>query len=137
MIQGVQIIIANSNLELLIAKRSPIKSDGSPRIGANRWNFFGGKIDKYEKPIDAAYRELKEEAGLVSNLIFVSSKINEWDLNYDPFYAYLFFGFINHKDVILNDEHTEYKFISLKELDEYDIIGYSKKEILQTLSRIL
>lgn len=141
MIQGVQIIILNEQLELLVAKRSPLKQNGQPRVGANRWNFIGGKIDGNEKPIEAALRELKEEANIeLKSLTYISEKVNPWDLDYDPFYAYLFVGIINNKqrqDIKLNNEHTSYKFIHLTEVDSIDLLGYTQKEVTSALSKVL
>lgn len=132
MIQGVQIIILNEQLELLVAKRAPLKQNGQPRVGANRWNFIGGKIDGNEKPIEAALRELKEEANIeLVSLKYISEKLNPWDLEYDPFYAYLFVGIISNEQrqkIKLNEEHTSYKFIHLKEIDSTNILGYTQKE---------
>lgn len=139
MIQGVQVIILNNNLELLIAKRSPFKKDGSERIGANRWNFIGGKLDENEKPIDAALRELKEEAGIaLDHLFYLSEKENPWDPKYDPFYAYLYVGFIDeYTKIKLNPEHSEYKFIDIKDLDNYNFLGYTKDEIEDSLKSLM
>ncbi|MGH2405760.1 MAG: NUDIX hydrolase [bacterium] len=38
--------------------------------GAGWWNFLGGKVDRDEDPLDAAQRELFEEAGLRATLEF-------------------------------------------------------------------
>jgi 8-oxo-dGTP diphosphatase len=37
---------------------------------AGRWNAIGGKINRGEDPLDAAQRELKEEAGIEPTLVF-------------------------------------------------------------------
>ncbi|XP_052069830.1 oxidized purine nucleoside triphosphate hydrolase-like isoform X2 [Mytilus californianus] len=38
-------------------------------FGEGRWNGFGGKVEKQETVIDGAKRELREECGLVSNIL--------------------------------------------------------------------
>ena len=47
---------------LLIKKNRPASLAG-------RWNGIGGKIEQDEQPIDAAHRELFEEAGIRSELL--------------------------------------------------------------------
>jgi len=50
-------VIAHTNNHLILGKRAP--SVRNP----NQWNFFGGRVDEGEEPIDTAVRELKEETG--------------------------------------------------------------------------
>lgn len=138
MIQGVQVILINNDSKLLIAKRARFRQDGSIRIGADRWNFIGGKLEKNELPFQAAIREVKEEAGIVlNNLKKLSEKINPWDPEYDPFYAYLFVASIKDNQVKLDEEHTAYEFVSIEELDQYNLLGYNSCEIKSELKDIL
>jgi 8-oxo-dGTP pyrophosphatase MutT (NUDIX family) len=41
------------------------------KIGANRWNGYGGGIEPGEYPVDAAVRELEQECGLTSATVFM------------------------------------------------------------------
>jgi len=134
MIKGVQLIIIKEG-KLLIAKRAPFKQNGSKRIGANRWNLIGGKIDPGESAHIAANRETYEEAGVIlDNLVEISSKVNTWDPEYDPFYAHLFITYLSSEDnILLNKEHSEYKFINIEDLDKYNLLGYTKKEIIEAI----
>jgi len=140
--EGVQIIVLNEKGQILIAKRSPFKYNKKPRIGACRWNLIGGKVDKGETNLIAAIRELKEEANIKisgKDLIELKTEINEWDTRYDPFIATLYICTINkemEKNIELNDEHTEFKFISLKKLNKYNLLGYTKFNIQKEISRI-
>lgn len=130
-IRGVQIIILNDEGKMLIAKRSKFKKNGEVRIGAERWNFIGGKLDENELPEDAAKRETFEESGInIEDVIFLHEGLNPWDPLYDPFHAYLYATQITKEtEIILNDEHTEYKFVSLSEIDDYNLLGYNRDEL--------
>lgn len=131
MIQGVQVIVINDNDEILIAKRSPLKSNGDPRVGANRWNFIGGKIDNAETPYQAVIRESREEASISFSVIAeIWEKINYWDLEYDPFNAFLFVAITSYPEKVkLNDEHTEFSWVNLEDLPKYDLLGYTQREV--------
>jgi len=130
MITGVQIIVIQNN-KILIAKRNPLRKDGTERIGGGRWNLIGGKIDLGEDSYEAAKRETFEEAGLsLDQIVEVSAKINDWDPEYDPFYAHLFVAWVDDdQNVFLNEEHLSYQFVELDELENVNLLGYDKDEI--------
>ena len=55
------IVVNVTNGKVLLGLRSPESNN------PNQWNFFGGGVEKSEKPIQTASRELKEELGLKAN----------------------------------------------------------------------
>ena len=65
---NVGIIVANQNGQVLWAKC----------IGKSNWQFPQGGIDKDEKPIDAAYRELYEETGLLPENVKLLGQTRKW-----------------------------------------------------------
>ncbi|MGV3467434.1 MAG: NUDIX domain-containing protein [Heyndrickxia sp.] len=82
------------------------------------WCYIGGKIEKGEKAWEAAVREVEEETGMTDISYYVS---NRFDQFYDPkvdyiYLAPVFVGFVNHgQDIKLNEEHSEYKWLTFKE----------------------
>jgi len=57
--------------------------------GYKRWTFPGGKINKGEKPEEAAIREVKEETGLdVINLVFIDNIISDIEGKKDNIFIY-------------------------------------------------
>jgi 8-oxo-dGTP pyrophosphatase MutT (NUDIX family) len=48
--------------KLILGKRSPSMKN------SNQWNFFGGHVDEGESAVEAAVRELQEEAQLKINV---------------------------------------------------------------------
>ena len=105
------VIIPNKNLEVLILKRS------SKCSYPGKWNFIGGKIELGETTKEGAKREVLEEAGIeVSDLEFIlSKKTNKFFISF--FVAYNFEG-----NVIINDESTEYKWVKIYHLNQYEFI---------------
>jgi len=62
-VQVIALVAAfNSNKEILLLKRPEDAHCGG------LWSFPGGKVEKNEMPLDAAVRELREEAGLSGKL---------------------------------------------------------------------
>jgi len=128
MIEGVQTAIFNSKNELLIAKRSKIK-----KLAPERWNLIGGKIEEGESVIYAALREIREEVSLFlreSNILEVNLKKVSWN-NKDYFYCNTLVAYSEKDKVILNVEHSEYQWINKKEISKFNIVGYSKEELLK------
>lgn len=65
---NVGIILANTQGQVLLAKR--IESDS--------WQFPQGGINRGETPIDAMYRELYEEVGLLSQHVQLLGMTKDW-----------------------------------------------------------
>ncbi len=52
------------------------------RVGQDAWQFPQGGIDRGESPVDAMYRELQEETGLLPEHVEVVAQTRDW-LRYD------------------------------------------------------
>jgi dihydroneopterin triphosphate diphosphatase len=103
------------------------------------WGMPGGAIEDGERPSEAARRELFEEAGLVPLelylLDFISSFYSEsldaiiHGVNYcaivDP-----------NAEVTLNDEHTEYRWLTIDEAESYLVWG-SELDAMKAIKRIV
>jgi putative (di)nucleoside polyphosphate hydrolase len=65
---NVGIILANSDNQLLLGGR----------VGAKGWQFPQGGMIEGEEPVDAMFRELHEEVGLVRDDVEVLSVTSDW-----------------------------------------------------------
>ncbi len=65
---NVGIILANSNNKLLLGGR----------VGAKGWQFPQGGMNEGEEPVDAMYRELREEVGLERADVEVLDVTSDW-----------------------------------------------------------
>jgi 8-oxo-dGTP diphosphatase len=105
MYKAVRIVIQNKQGEILILKRNSQDADYP-----NLWDVPGGGVDDGEDLKQAAEREASEECGL-------EIKIEENYFNdfYHPekgIHVYGFMADLIGGDILLSDEHTEFKWIS-------------------------
>ena len=107
-------IKTNNGILFLLLKRSKTK------MYEHLWQGVAGKIKKGEKAWEAAIRELKEETGLDPHQIFVADHISKfYEVNGDRINLVPVFGIeVNSKDVILSEEHVEYKWVNFLEAKE-------------------
>tara|TARA_Y100001963_G_C6792869_1_gene456704 strand:- start:6716 stop:7132 length:417 start_codon:yes stop_codon:yes gene_type:complete len=96
----VKVVLVNDDGKILILK------------GPHNWELPGGHLHKGEDPISGLKREVDEEVGL--NL----GKVNKVAVKEK---RAIYKGNLPSGEIKLSSEHTEYKFISSSELDDYDL----------------
>lgn len=102
---------------------------------ARKWNnkyvIPGGHIEVGEKIEDALRREIREETGLsIYDIKLISLKENIPSPEYHKNQHFIFIDFVcktDSSEVILNKEAQEFKWISLEEIDNYDLCSFTKE----------
>lgn len=112
----VSIGVVKRGEKLLLLKRSEEISSGG------KWCFPGGKIEEGETPREAAVREVNEETGLKVDVkksgeeFTAEGELGEWRI-------YPFLMNDAGKDVDLNHESSEYRWLEKDEIEKYDTLG--------------
>ena len=106
-------------LRFLILKRSKKK------IYEHLWQGIAGKIEKGETASQTAIRELKEETGLAPYRMFVADYVSSfYESNFDQMNMVPIFGIeVKNVDVVLSDEHCEFKWTTFEKA--YDILTWN------------
>jgi len=120
-------VILNSDNKVLICR-------------STKWNgkyvIPGGHIELGEKMEEALIREVKEETALeIYDIELLSLKESIYDKNFGKKRHFIFIDYLCRTDsdiVKLNDEFDSYEWISLKELDDYNL-GNFVKALLEEL----
>ncbi len=102
--------------EFLIFLRS------SKKIYAHQWRMVGGKVKEGEAYWQAALRELNEETSLSPRLFWTIPSINSfYEAGSDQIHQIPAFAaeLPLEADPILDQEHTEFKWIPSSEVDKY------------------
>ena len=104
-------IPTNDGLSFLLLKRAKTK------MYEHIWQGVAGKIEKGEKSWETAKRELKEETGLKPNKIFIVDHVSKFYEQIDDRINLVpVFGIeVNTQEVLLSDEHSEYKWVTIDE----------------------
>ncbi|MCP4355052.1 MAG: NUDIX hydrolase [Proteobacteria bacterium] len=116
---SVELIIKKDN-KILVGKRST-----STDVNPGNWSFPAGKVKYNEIPKDAVLREAKEETAfdvkIISELNCRTATIKRGEEDaYRLMYTYLVEP-QGEQELILNDEHSEFKWLSKEDLfsEEY------------------
>ena len=123
-------IITNSQQKFLIVKRAA--NDTYP----NMWEFPGGTSEFGEHPEDSVIREIFEETGLViipEYPVVVNSyksKSKSDPVNVEIFYISSLTPL--DQTVTLSNEHSDYAWIELEKIEDYETTEYIHKVIKQT-----
>ncbi|MBI3888379.1 NUDIX hydrolase [Candidatus Nomurabacteria bacterium] len=116
---------------LLMLKRA--KTDHFPGL----YELPGGKLDENEDIFSGGRRELFEETNLSIKEFLSKPEIFDFNAVSDKkrCRGYVFNILPENKDIILNPaEHTEYKWVTLSEIDNLDMLSNTKalaKKILK------
>ena len=124
--------LLDNDPSFLILKRNHNK------IYEHLWQGVAGKIEKGETAWQTAIRELKEETGLDPYRMFVADHISKfYEVKGDRVNLVPVFGIeVNSKDVILSEEHIEYKWVNFNEAR--DILAWNgQKEGLEVVYNMI
>ena len=89
--------------------------------GNNVWEIPGGKRENNEDIVDALKREVQEETGLIINeykIVYVSPIFENHPV-LKPFLNIGYLCFVDNNDVIISNEHLDYKWVDVEELVNY------------------
>ena len=103
------------NGKVLILKRSDWLA-----WAPNRWALPGGHVEIGEENEIAAIRELQEETQLAA--VIIEHFESDDHLHYFIVTQYTI-------EIKLNEEHTDYAWVSVEELNDFDIVPEVKKRI--------
>ena len=104
--------LVNDRPEFLLFKRAKGK------IYQGQWRMVGGKVEPGETSWQAALRELKEETGLVPVKLWTIPSVNTfYEYRSDAIHLIPAFAaeIYSSQAPDLDDEHTEYEWLSLEE----------------------
>ncbi len=117
MIEVAAAIIIKNN-KILIAR----KKDN--QYFRDKWEFPGGKIEKGETPEECLQREVKEEFDITVRIdsFFMESKFQypHMKIHLLTYLAYIQSG------TLKANEHEEYQWVSIGELDDFDFLEADK-----------
>lgn len=86
------------------------------------WCYIGGSIEEGESAWQSALREIKEETGITKVSLYTSNKFEKFYSHHEN-YVYIapvFVGYVGEEEeVIINYEHSEYQWLSIKEAIEH------------------
>ena len=101
----------DDGLKFLLMKRNLNK------IYEHLWQGVAGKIEDGETASEAAVRELKEETGLDPVNMFVADHVSRfYEVHGDRINLVPVFGIeVNSDEVILSEEHIDFKWVTIEE----------------------
>ena len=104
-------IPTKNGLLFLLLKRAKTK------MYEHIWQGVAGKIEKGEKSWETAKRELQEETGLKPNKMFIVDHVSKfYEQKDDRINLVPVFGIeVNTREVVLSDEHSEFKWVTINE----------------------
>ncbi len=102
--------------EFLVVRRSEKKTF------PGHWAFPGGFVEKNETPEEAAERETREETTLEVDIIDGGEPFTR-DGSYGEIKVYPFLAETTSKDVELDWEHDDYRWVDIEEVKELETLG--------------
>lgn len=132
--ESIECWIFNQVTQKVLLLHVPISKD----LSVPFWQPITGGIEENESPLKACVREVVEETGLIineQNLISWKEtiRVNIPTLNIKKS---LFLGIINDSDIIISEEHDEYKWVSPKNISS-DLYWDSNRETWGKIQTII
>jgi 8-oxo-dGTP diphosphatase len=124
---GVKILLENKDGKYLVVCRSPIKY---PEVGA-KWDIVGGRIDIGTPLFENLKREVKEETGL--EIKGEPKLLYAQDILRVPGKHIVRLTYVGYADgeVVLSEEHGEYRWLTKEELNILEPMDSYFKEVIE------
>ena len=111
--------------KVLILKKSP-KDWNYP----SKWSFCSGYVKEFESAEDTVLREIKEETGLKSIIIKKGKLFQTNDKNNKKSWVIIpFLCKVNSKNVKLDHENVEFRWIEHKDIKKYKTVPGLQKDL--------
>ena len=121
-------IVLRDNMLLLLKREEDGYMGGS-------WDLPGGKLDDREDPVEAARRELEEEAGLIGETLVEVAHYSNEDAYGDKSRFHTVTFEVTQEDstraVQLSDEHPEFCWVDSAQFRELPVVWYVRRVIEQ------
>lgn len=118
-------VLENDRNEILLLKRGH-----DTTIGPGMWGFPAGHIENNETPDACSIRELKEEIGNQVNVELIDRIGPVRDSFYGGVYQiYLFHYRWTFGEIRLNNEHTQYAWVSKEDFRSYSVMDGIDEDI--------
>lgn len=126
---GVKILLRNKEGKYLFILRSVIKY---PTAGA-KWDIPGGRINPGSTLMENLKREVGEETSL--SIVGEPKLLGAQDIFGNDYHTVrlTYIGEAGGVEVMLSDEHTEYKWADLNEIESLDPMDKYLKEIIKDI----
>lgn len=119
---GITCVVMNPKGQIILLKRSPDK-----KYFPNKWFFVSaGPLSAKSDKKQIVLREIKDELG-VDGEIIKKGKVYKVFLEEQNWRIATFLGKVKTSQVKLNKEHTESRWILLRELNNFDIPPIAKE----------
>jgi len=113
---------------ILIVRRS-----GSVGSYQGRWSGISGFIERDEKPLDTAFKEIREETSIPRDKIVLLRKGEKFEVRDEDmgklWIVHPFLFETKTKKITLDREHREYKWIKPSELTNYETVPELEKSL--------
>ena len=108
------------------------------KIYANQWRMVGGKVEVEETYWEGALREIKEELNVTTDHFWVIPSVNSfYEAKSDQVHQIpAFAAEISNQDIKLDEEHTEYRWVTVDEIDEM-IAWPEQKRLIRLTDQLL
>ena len=112
-----------------------LKRTDNDEFEPSKWGLAGGKIDEGESAQEAGARELMEETGLTYSEIKPVDVIENEDGTTTNYFIVDFQDY--EGEVKISEEHVEYKFFSIDELEELPVIMGQNERFTHLLKSVI
>ncbi len=121
---GLKALIVNPKGEVLLVRRSDANTQ------SNAWDIPGGRMEVGESLTDALTREIQEETGMHPSHIGPVVSISTFEAKKlkTQIVRLIFYVRVDTDSISLSDEHKEYIWRTMDEIDAYQFMDEHLKE---------